>query len=95
MPDGMAIKGHIRKRLLRVPADRDNALRSEHVQEREQNIGKHLTLGASMAAIGQRVAGLERMQREDIPKGNRLVDLLQNPPDDGRRALGHGRAFRQ
>ena len=46
MPDGMAIKGHIRKRLLRVPADRDNAPRSEHVQEREQNIGNHLTLGA-------------------------------------------------
>src|SRR5208283_5407922 len=33
------------------------------------------------------------MQGENIPKKNRLIDSRQNLPDDGRGALGNGRAF--
>jgi len=74
-----------------VEADRHDALRAHHCDQRRRQRPGRIRLGASVGAIGERVARLVRVQGERIPQQDGLADALQHGSYDGRGALGDRR----
>ena len=81
----------IGERELCIAPDRHNRPWPKSFKQPKEKRSAGLAFGSGVTSVGQRIAAFVGMEREDVPKENRAVEISQHPPDDGGGPLGDRR----